>query len=366
VIKKAKTLSKCGYEVTIVSLSTALKEKIESNRFRSIIVESLFNRIGSDGTNLKKSPRKGLKSVIGLLMNNLLLFNALLKVRADVYHADSFDVLIPTFIISKIRRSKLIYDIHDLFTKMNLYSNTYSRIFEFIESALSRKADVVLTVNKSLSNYLYKKYRIRAKVIMNCYNICASKSGKIQSTNKEKVIVYVGVLSSERSLNKLIDSAKYLRNAKVIIIGDGPLKTYLERQVIKLGLVDKVSLFPAVATNNLVKSIMGADIGVFFCGDYNNFSLVHSLPNKIFAYLSAGVALFVSDIPEIRRLVNREKCGIIINTLDPILIAEALNGISRTQVSEFKKNAKRAARLRYNWSTEGKLIKEIHRELLKT
>ena len=55
-----------------------------------------------------------------------------------------------------------------------------------------------------------------------------------------------------------------------------------------------------------------------------------ALPNKIFDYIASGVPILVSDLPEMRKIVETYHVGLVANTRDP----EKLAGI----VADFVEN----------------------------
>ena len=49
-----------------------------------------------------------------------------------------------------------------------------------------------------------------------------------------------------------------------------------------------------------------------------------ALPNKVFEYIAAGVPVVVSDLPELRRLVEEHGVGWTADARRPAALAEAL------------------------------------------
>jgi glycosyltransferase involved in cell wall biosynthesis len=69
-----------------------------------------------------------------------------------------------------------------------------------------------------------------------------------------------------------------------------------------------------------------------------------SLPNKLFEYLMAGLAVCVSDLPEMAEIVRRYRVGGLISTTTPGGIAAAVNAIDISALPEIKSRALTAAR----------------------
>ena len=78
-----------------------------------------------------------------------------------------------------------------------------------------------------------------------------------------------------------------------------------------------------------------------------------SSPNKLFESLHAGLPIIGSDLPEIRRVLRRFKCGIAVPERDPDAIARAMTDIlgARDLHARLSDGA-RAAAIHLNWETE--------------
>jgi len=84
------------------------------------------------------------------------------------------------------------------------------------------------------------------------------------------------------------------------------------------------------------------------------------LPNKLFEYLMAGLAVVGSDLPELRKVIMGHNVGRVFNPEDPQDIARALNDLleDEEQLARMKRNALHAVRAVYNWQAESvKLLK---------
>ena len=108
-----------------------------------------------------------------------------------------------------------------------------------------------------------------------------------------------------------------------------------------------------------------ADIGVILT---QNTCLNHyySLPNKLFEYIQAGLPVLGSNLPEIAKIIEKNKVGVIVNPQDPQDIAKGIKYLLDSFVySEAKDNTLQAAE-KYNWENESVRLIELYQNLQNT
>lgn len=83
---------------------------------------------------------------------------------------------------------------------------------------------------------------------------------------------------------------------------------------------------------------------------YHNISI--GLPNKLFDYMLLGLPVIASDLPEIRNVVNRADCGILIDPTSVDDIADAISYLFEhpEDARRMGANGRKAVLERYNWS----------------
>lgn len=113
----------------------------------------------------------------------------------------------------------------------------------------------------------------------------------------------------------------------------------------------RVAFDPPVPMTELVTAASAFDVGLFALPDHS-LQNVYVLPNKFFEYTMAGLALCVSDLPEMRRLLDAHDLGTVFSGLSPEAIAQAIHRLDRAAIDRFKRNALVAAR-ELNWEVEG-------------
>ncbi|MFN1835811.1 glycosyltransferase family 4 protein [Balneola sp. MJW-20] len=93
---------------------------------------------------------------------------------------------------------------------------------------------------------------------------------------------------------------------------------------------------------------------------------IDAQPNKLFEYMYAGLPVIASDFPLWRNIVKANKCGILVDPLDPEDIANAILSLKKDPdlAMGMGKNGRRAVIRQYNWANEEEKLLQAYRNLL--
>ena len=158
----------------------------------------------------------------------------------------------------------------------------------------------------------------------------------------------------------MIEAIQGVDNAVLAIVGDGDVVPDLKVKVIENQWMDKVLFFGKRPYVELLQFTMLSDVGVSMDKDTNpNYR--YALGNKIFDYINAGVALFVSDLPEVSKIVKKYDIGEICPSHDVAVITTHLNDLlnDTERLLRLKENTKKAA-AELTWDNEKKVLKQIY------
>lgn len=136
------------------------------------------------------------------------------------------------------------------------------------------------------------------------------------------VVIFVGRLAPEKELPSLIRAFATVRrdvpNATLVLVGDGPLRSELEKIAAGLALNGTVRFTGRQTGTEVREWLQASDV----------FALVSSnegLPCSLLEAMSAGLPSVVSDIPASVQLVEAEVHGLHAPSGSPDLIAAALH-----------------------------------------
>jgi len=78
----------------------------------------------------------------------------------------------------------------------------------------------------------------------------------------------------------------------------------------------------------------------------------------------AGLALCVSDLPEMARLVSQYDLGVLVADCSEQTIADAINSFDHERINAFKQRSVAAAR-ELNWEAERRHLLSLYEELFR-
>jgi glycosyltransferase involved in cell wall biosynthesis len=307
VLKVAKTCYENGYDVLILGRLRANSKKMQLP-YPHKRLKLLFN-----------------SSFLFYAEFNIRLFLQLLFIKSDIFLSNDTDTLVANFLVTKLKNKKLIFDAHELFPEVPelQYRPFVKKCWEFIEDSIFPHLHYSYTVCDSIAEYYHQKYNIEMKVIRNMpyYEEYTNETPK---TNSEKIILYQGAINIGRGLEWVIDAMPLIDNVKLVIIGDGDIKNMLIQRVELAKLTQRVIFVDKMLPEQLKEYTKQASIGLCLL-DNIGLSYYYALPNRIFDYIQAHLAILATSFPEISKIVGNYKTGILIDHYEPEYLAETIN-----------------------------------------
>jgi glycosyltransferase involved in cell wall biosynthesis len=303
---------------------------------------------------------------------NQRLAIAALTARPRVVHAHDLDILEAGVWASRATGAALVFDAHEIWWQQHAEGEAPRAWIEFyrnLEATLIHRVDRVVTVSDSIADFFANTHAIeRPIVVRNSIELPAGgfiPPEKLHAPHTPVEVLYHGGLSRDRGLEELIEAAASFENAVLVVRGSGQLEGELKARVADRGIWNRVRFEPPVPMNDVVLAASSSDIGVI---PYKPVCLNNrcAMPNKLFEYLAAGLAIAASDLPEIRRVVEKARVGAVLDPRSPASIAEAVNRLAadRLELSRMRSRALEAASTSYNWDLDAQALVELYRTLL--
>ncbi len=348
VIRAAHTLKKTEARITIVGRRFRHNKYIPDPRFRAIRMNLIFN-----------------KGPLFYAEYNIRLFFRLLVMKADVLVSNDLDTLPAIYLVSKIKRTGLLYDSHEYYTEVpELKNRPFVRgIWEKIESRILPRIRFSSTVSRPIAEAYNTKYGIHMEVIRNLpFRIPEGSPPKFRlQKQSEKIIIYQGVLNMGRGLEMAIEAMRYTDNAQLVIVGQGDVEMELKELSRSPGLSGRVTFTGRISPDRLYEYTVQADLGISLEED-RGLNYRFALPNKVFDYIQAGVPVLVSDLPEVKSLVLQYDVGMINSAKTPSALGGLFNQIlgDESRVKAWKLNLKKAA-CELCWENEEQKLLDLYR-----
>lgn len=286
------------------------------------------------------------------LFYNIRLFIYLLFRKTDILVANDLDTLPANFIISKIKGAALYYDSHEYFTGVPelAHRNTTRKIWKLMERWMLPRLKHVYTVNESIADLYRKEYGINPAVVRNLpfrQNLSERKKSRVELNLPldKKLLLFQGAgINIQRGAEEILEAMQYLDDCILLFIGSGDVVQTLKKETISLNLSQKVFFFPKMPLSELRQYTGIADMGLSLDKD-TNINYRFSLPNKLFDYIQAGVPVLASNLPEIKKVIEKYKIGMLLSSHDPKEIAEVVRDFfnDKERLASWKENLKFAA-----------------------
>ena len=288
---------------------------------------------------------------------NFYLFWFLLFQKHTLLLSNDLDTLLPNFIASKLKRSLLIYDSHELFPEAPELQNRpfVKSIWENLERFLLPKLQYAYTVCQSIADHYQKQYGLKMEVVR---NVPFQKVKKKQD-KKQKTLIYQGAINPGRGLDLAIESLVYLNDYNMIIVGDGKGLDELKELAKVKGVEQQVEFVGRVPYQELEKFTGQATVGLLLEEPLGK-SFEYALPNKLFDYIHADLPFIASNLIEVERIVEAYGVGEIVKERTPQSLAKQIRNLSVVNLGKYQKAQKKLC-----WEKEQKVLRNLIDPLLK-
>lgn len=203
----------------------------------------------------------------------------------------------------------------------NIYPKRFART---LSRTFARKAECIITPSKKTEKYLKYKCKIKNKPIyiiptgidiepFNSNNFSKEDRDNLKEKlgikKDEKVILFLGRIGEEKSIDVIMENMpiifKTIKNAKFLIVGDGPSKEPLEEQAKSLNISDKVIFTGKVPWSEVPKYYNLGDVFV-------NASLTETQGLTFIEAMAAGIPIVAKYAPNLTEFITNNKNGILV------------------------------------------------------
>ena len=307
------------------------------------------------------------KGPLFYLSLNIRLLLFLFSSKADLIYANDLDTLAPCFLAAKIKKAKLIYDTHELFTEVPELTSRprVQYIWLKIESAIFPKLKHVITVNNSIAKIYSQKYNIPVTAVRNVPEY-HKLEGELKTRKQLKLdiedfilIIQGSGLNIDRGIEEAVLAMKNCEGCILLIVGDGDVIPKAKEIVAHNDIKQKVRFISRRPYDELMKITRIADVGLLL--DKNSsLNQELALPNKLFDYIHAGIPILSSALPEIKKIIKKYEVGIFLSETEPKIIQETILSYKANHKlrNQHKENCRLAAE-KENWGIEQQKLIDV-------
>jgi glycosyltransferase involved in cell wall biosynthesis len=293
-----------------------------------------YSSFGKDGlTMLMKRKDLGLLSFI---LDFFLSVKTIRRQKVDRYvGATNFDTIPAIFCRYALmqRIPRIIYYPRDFFEER--YDSKFMNwIYYSVEKIAVRYSDITIsnTNRAAIKRQEYGLKEYKSKVVPNGVLI-NNLSFKKKNLRKDKYI-YVGDVTIEHGLFDILPFIQFIAKELVIIGRGDDLSRVIEK-------CDQLQI------NTVIYYDKSHDFVISFLNEFNGYGLapystyqkwtIYCSPVKVSEYIANGVPVIISDVPEVAKLVNDERLGVVVRNFQE---DSFIKSIKEFHAGGFNKKAK--------------------------
>lgn len=268
----------------------------------------------------------------------------------DLIIANDIESLPLAFKIKK--KEKILFDAHEFaprhFEDKLVWRIFFQRFNKYLCKQYLPQVDQMITVGSGLAKEYAKHYPVKPIVLTNANYFTELTPSSIDEKNIK--LIHHGAANPSRNLEIMIEMMKYLDNRFTLdlmllspTIANRKTREYLDSLKDQVKDNPRISIIPPVKSSEVVNFIHAYDIGVFLLPPIN-FNYANTLPNKLFDFNQARLAIAIGPTPEMANIVNTYKLGVVAEDFSPQALAKKLNSLTTSEILSFKMNADKSAK----------------------
>ncbi len=299
--------------------------------------------------------------------------------RINVCQAHDNYALLAGKRVTRESGAQLVYDAVEITEhRLALHHSVLSKIVERLErreeARIFRNADAMITIGEALADWYERRYDIpRPVVVRNCRHYWSyDRNEEIRRDcgigEEEQLVVWFGHAYPEQGLERTIETSARLRediHVALVLWITGPWTEFadgLREQARRLGVDGRVHFLPPREPIELISYVSGGDGGLI-PRPTESPNTYFSMPNKFMEMVMARLPIAVSELVEMRTLIERYDIGRVFDVRDPAAIAATLEAMLEPALHKrLRENVMRAAE-ELCWEKESQKLLAVYDRL---
>lgn len=263
-----------------------------------------------------------------------------------VFSAHNLAALPVGIALKRAQGTRVVYATHELETERTGWSRLLVAAGRRVERWLIYQADAVFVVSDSIAEWYRGEYPGLAVQVVRNVPLAAAGRGapgwtpvplkaRLGVPESALLFLYQGVYGAGRGLVALLGafrSGPEDRHLAFVGFGDGTADAALVDQAART--CARIHVHPPVSAPELAAHSAGADVGVYLI-EAVSLSNTHTVGNKVYEYLSAGIPVVASDFPDVRAVITHYRAGWLVAP-DGSDFATVIGAISRDDIARAK------------------------------
>ncbi|MFA4876134.1 MAG: glycosyltransferase family 4 protein [Methanoregula sp.] len=372
VFKEAISLTRNGYEVTVVCWCRSDKKLPKFEEYNGIKVIRIFQK---EVINSWPFCFRALFYCHYIIESIIISIN----IKPDIIHCNDLDTLGIGVSLKVLIKKPVIFDSFEEYPLMwrAMYPNSQIifSLLKIFEKYSIKFADNVIIAEKLYSDNIERKYKIIPHLVCNYPNLqyfnpsvdCSSIVEQFKLKNNIIVSV-IGGIGDTRAINELLEAMQFVtaENVKLFLIGKTTKEDSkkIELKISKLNLKDKIILLlEGVKYEEIPKFYKASDITVALL--YPIPTYITSVPTKLYESLAVGVPVIAANNSQIKHIVDKFHVGFCVDSKNVKDITDKLNLlINDKQLRQnMGGNGLIVAQQLFNWNISEKELLKVYEDV---
>jgi len=357
--KQAKSLAKSGYDVTLIA---------QHNKDEVV-----------DGVKIVALPRP--RNRFWRMLGIWRTFRLALRQKADIYHFHDPELLPWGWLLRKLTRKPVIYDVHEYYTDVIPFKawipyflrKPIAWLFDRIEKFFAGGLSAIITVTEPMKKR-FSDSRVLCVSVHNFTSIeiavSANESKRFSKGEHRYSVICSGGsrLARENVFETVLDALDLVvkQNSKItcVILGTASNPARLDEEhdnlMKKLSQEGNLKIIDRVCYNDLFRYLDVASIG----WKPEPVRQKNSIQTRALEYMARGKPVVAaSDSSLTADIIREARCGILVDPYDAKAHASAILYILEhpDEARKMGENGKKAVLEKYNWETESKKLLNLYR-----
>lgn len=288
-----------------------------------------------------------------------LFFELLKKTRDSIMHVHVAQAFVPevVYLVSKIRKIPYIAHIHSDIRPSGKFGFLLLPYKKLIIKKILSGADKVICLSKVYKQFICKEYEVGEKKVIVIPNGVGKEFfiDKKEKLNKIINLLFVGRLSVEKNIPKLIKAVSLLKSKVILhIVGEGEKKAELEK-LISDKKMNNVILHGKKTGRELISFYRHADIFLLASG-------YEGQPLTLLEAMASQTPIIASNKGGIREVIRN--VGILVNPPTSKNFAKSINNLieDKSLMDKLSNKGKKKAG-NYNWYRIVEKFEDVYKKV---